>query len=73
MKYTIIIESGDGNYSAYVPDLLGCVAIGDTREEVAQNMKEAIEFHLEGILQDGEPIPKPSVISEQVEVVLYGL
>ncbi len=72
MKYTIIIESaqGEGNYSAYAPDLPGCVASGDTREEVAQNMKEAIEFHIEGMLKDGKPIPRPSIVSEQVDIAV---
>ncbi len=70
MKYTIIIESGEGNYSAYVPDLLGCVTTGETREEVIRNIKEAIKFHIEGLIEDGEPIPKPSIISEQVEIVV---
>ena len=70
MKYTIIIESGEGNYSAYVPDLLGCVTTGETREEVIRNIKEAIKFHIEGLIEAGEPIPKPSIISEQVEIVV---
>ena len=70
MKYTIIIESGKGNYSAYVPDLPGCVATGDTKGELIRNMKEAIELHIEGMLEDGEPIPKPFVISEQIEVAV---
>jgi predicted RNase H-like HicB family nuclease len=57
-KYTIIIEKGGGNYSAYCPDLPGVVSAAETEEETAELMKEAIEFHLEGLKEDGVPIPK---------------
>ena len=60
-KYAIVIEHGENNLSAYVPDLPGCVATGRTVEEIERTMKEAIEFHLEGMREDGLPIPKPSV------------
>ncbi|MBD3563461.1 type II toxin-antitoxin system HicB family antitoxin, partial [Planktothrix sp. FACHB-1355] len=49
MRYAVVIEKAEGNYSAYVPDLPGCVSVGDTIEEVKQNIQEAIEFHLEGM------------------------
>jgi predicted RNase H-like HicB family nuclease len=67
MKYAVVIESGRKNYSAYVPDLPGCVSTGRTLEEVERNIKEAIEFHLDGLRQDGEPIPEPSTHCEYVE------
>ena len=59
-RYAVIIESGPNNYSAYVPDLPGCVTAGDTVEEVRQLIQEAIEFHLEGMRLHGEPIPEPT-------------
>ena len=67
MKYAVVIESGSNNYSAYVPDLPGCASTGKTLEEVERNIKEAIEFHLEGLREDGEPIPQPSTLCEYVE------
>ena len=60
MRYAIVIEKADGNYSAYVPDFPGCVATGTTLEEVEQQIREAIEFHLDGMREDGIPIPMPS-------------
>ena len=57
MKYAVVIEKAKSNYSAYVPDLPGCIATGMTLEEVEREVREAIEFHLEGMRQDGEPIP----------------
>lgn len=68
MKYAVIIEKAKNNYSAYVPDLPGCVATGKTREETAQNIREAIAFHLEGLREDGIPIPDPQTSAESVEV-----
>jgi len=56
MRYAVIIEQAGGNFSAYVPDLPGCVATGDTREEASANIREAIRFHLEGLRADGYPI-----------------
>ena len=67
LKYGVVIESGANNYSAYVPDLPGCVSTGRTLEEVQRNIKDAIEFHLEGMREDGEPIPQPSTRCEYVE------
>jgi predicted RNase H-like HicB family nuclease len=61
MQYAVVIEHAPGtNYSAYVPDLPGCVSTGDTIEEVGQNIQEAIEFHLRGMREDGDPIPEPT-------------
>ena len=68
MKYAIVIEKAEGNYSAYVPDLPGCVATGSTVEEVEQQMREAIEFHLEGMREDGDPIPPPNSHVEYVDI-----
>ena len=68
MKYAVIIEKAANNYSAYVPDLPGCVATGKTREATAQNIREAIAFHLEGLREDGMPIPEPQTSAEFVEV-----
>ena len=69
-KYTIIIEKGEGNYSAYCPDLHGVVSAGVTEEETAELMKEAIELHLEGLKEDRIPIPKPTISAIYVEVVV---
>lgn len=68
MKYAIVIEKAESNYSAFVPDLPGCVATGATIAEVEAQIKEAIEFHLEGMRTDGEPIPLPSSSVEYVDV-----
>ena len=68
MQYLVIVEKGASSYGAHVPDLPGCVAVGETKDEVLALIREAIEFHLEGMKQDGEPIPPPSSTSELVEV-----
>lgn len=68
VHYAIVIEKGEGNYGAYVPDLPGCVATGQTVEETERSIQEAIEFHLEGMRADGLPIPEPSSRVEYVEV-----
>lgn len=68
MRYAILIEKGETSYGAYVPDLPGCVAVGETLEEVRVLIKEAIEFHLEGMKEEGLTIPEPSTQSEYVEV-----
>jgi predicted RNase H-like HicB family nuclease len=60
MRYAIVIEKSEGNYGAYVPDLPGCVATGDTIEEIRLKMREAIAFHIEGMRADGSPIPPPT-------------
>lgn len=68
MRYAVVIEQAGENYSAYVPDLPGCVATGATLEEVERQIREALEFHLEGMRQDGLPIPKPSSRVEYINV-----
>lgn len=60
MRYAIVIEKGDTSFSAYVPDLPGCVAVGATEEEVRQLIREAIQFHLDGLREDNLPIPEPT-------------
>ena len=68
MRYAVVIEDAGANYSAYVPDLPGCVATGATIREVEKNIREAIELHLDGMREDGEPIPPPSSQVEYVDV-----
>jgi predicted RNase H-like HicB family nuclease len=67
MRYAIVIERAESNLSAYVPDLPGCIATGATVDEVKANIQEAIDFHLEGMREDGDPIPPPTSISDYVE------
>jgi predicted RNase H-like HicB family nuclease len=67
-RYAIVVEDAGTNLAAYVPDLPGCVATGRTREEVERLIREAIELHLEGIIEDGLPIPEPSSQVDYVEV-----
>lgn len=67
-KYLVIYEKADGNWAAYVPDLPGCVAVADTREEVAQLIREAIAFHIEGMKEEGLPIPEQTAEAESVSV-----
>lgn len=67
-RFLIIVEKANGNYSAYSPDLPGCVATGSTREEAEQNMHEAIEQHVKGLSEDNLPIPKSESIAEYVAV-----
>jgi predicted RNase H-like HicB family nuclease len=68
MRYAIVIEKAEGNYAAYVPDLPGCVATGATIEDTERSIREAIEFHVEGLRADGLPIPEPSSRVEYVDV-----
>ena len=68
MRYAIVIEKAENNYSAYVPDLPGCIATGDSLEEVEVEIREAIEFHLEGLREDGVPIPPPQSRVDYVDV-----
>jgi len=68
MKYAVVIEQGSNSFGAYVPDLPGCVAAAETREEVVQLIQKAIEFHLEGLREEGQSIPAPSSSIEFVEV-----
>jgi predicted RNase H-like HicB family nuclease len=67
MRYVMIIEEGKRNYSAYLPDLPGCIATGKTIEEVKQRMREAVALHLRGMREDGLPIPAPTSRVEYVE------
>lgn len=68
MRYMVVIEEGPDSFGAYVPDLPGCVAAADTREEVLRLIREAIEFHLEGLRGEGASLPQPHSYSEFVEV-----
>ena len=70
MKYTIVIEKAPNNYAAYVPDLPGCVATAGTRAEVIQLMREGIAFHLDGLREDGVPVPPPQATAVEVDVAL---
>ncbi|MBK6561531.1 type II toxin-antitoxin system HicB family antitoxin [Candidatus Amarobacter glycogenicus] len=66
MRYAVVIEKAPGNYSAYVPDLPGCVAVGDSLAEVELAIREAIRFHVVGLREDGLPVPPPSAMVEHV-------
>lgn len=66
MQYAMIVEKGENNFSAYFPDLPGCIATGETLDEVKERMREALELHLRGMREDGLPIPEPSLV-EYVE------
>jgi predicted RNase H-like HicB family nuclease len=68
MRYTVILEQGEDSWGAHVPDLPGCVAAGDTRDEVLRLIREAIELHIEGLLQEGLPVPEPKSEGEVVEI-----
>ena len=68
MRYAIVIEQAGGNFSAYVPDLPGCVATGATVAEVEEQIREAIAFHLDGLREDGVPAPLPSSQVEYVDI-----
>ena len=71
MKYLVVIEEGENGFGAYVPDLPGCIAAAASREEVARLIHKAIQFHLDGLAEDGLPIPLPHSSSEVVEVVAH--
>ena len=68
MRYGIVIEKGETSYGAYVPDLPGCVAVGETQAEVEALIREAIQFHIEGLREEGLPVPEPMSSFEYVEV-----
>ena len=68
MQYTVIVEKGAATWGAYVPDLPGCIAAGDSREEVLALIREAIEFHVAGLIEQGEAVPEPHSFSEMVEI-----
>ena len=68
MEYLVVVEKGKSSYGAYVPDLPGCVAVGETRREVLKLIREGVELHIESLREAGEPIPPPSSKSEIVKV-----
>ena len=68
MKYAVVYEKAPGNFSAYVPDLPGCIATGATRQEIKRNIREAMAFHIEGMRLEHLPIPEPGTWTETVEV-----
>jgi predicted RNase H-like HicB family nuclease len=68
MKYAVIIEKSETGYGAYVPDLPGCVAVGKTLNETERMIREAVEFHLQGLREDGIAVPEPSAVAQYVEV-----
>ena len=67
-KYAVVVERGANNYSTYVPDLPGCVTTGRTVEEIKTNILEAIELHLEGLAEDGSPVPESTSVAIEVEL-----
>ncbi len=67
-KFLIVIEKVNGNYSGYVPDLPGCIATGKTKEETENNLYEAIEMHIQGMIQDNQPIPGSEAVAEYIMV-----
>jgi predicted RNase H-like HicB family nuclease len=71
-KYAIVIEQGPNNLSAYVPDLPGCITTGRTVEEIEHNIREAMELHLDGLREDGEPIPDPHTAVAYIELQQVG-
>ena len=68
MQYLVVIEHGPASFGAYVPDLPGCAAVAESREEVEELIREAIEFHIEGLRIDGRPVPKASSTSQLVSI-----
>ncbi|NDQ58024.1 MAG: type II toxin-antitoxin system HicB family antitoxin [Acidipila sp.] len=68
MRYMVVIERGEKSWGAHVPDLPGCIAVAETRGEVVRLLREAIDFHIQGLREDGLPVPQPSSESEIVEV-----
>ena len=68
MRYAIVIERGEGNYSAYAHDVPGCAAVGDTLDEVKREFAEALQFHFEGLREDGQLVPVPTSMVDYVEV-----
>lgn len=67
-RFLVVVEKADGNYSAYSPDLPGCIATGKTRDQAARRMHEVIEFHLEGLREDGLAVPRPTSSAEYVAI-----
>ena len=71
MKYTVIIEKGPTSYGAYVPDLPGCIAVAASEQEVREQIREAIDFHIQGLQEEGIPVPLPASSADEVEVDLH--
>ncbi len=71
LKYVVVVEKADSGYGASVPDLPGCVAVGDTIEDVEKLIREAIEVHIEGLRQEGLPVPEPSAMAREINI--YGM
>ena len=69
-RFLIVIEKANGNYSAYCPDLPGCVATGETREETERNMHEAVEMHVRGLIEDKVPVPEGAALGEYIAVTI---
>ena len=69
VKFAVVIEKGENNFSAYVPDLPGCVAAADSLEETEQLIREAIEIHIRGMREDGLEVPEPTSLAREVEVL----
>ena len=67
-RFLIVVERAEGNYSAYSPDLPGCIATGKTPQEAIANMREAVQLHIEGLLEDNLPIPEPQATAEYISV-----
>jgi len=67
MRYAVVIERAESNYAAYVPDLPGCVSTGETLEEVERNIWEAMQFHIDGLKEDGISVPEPSAVCEYID------
>jgi predicted RNase H-like HicB family nuclease len=67
MKYLVVIEKAERNYAAYIPDLPGCIATGATLDELHENIRSAVAMHLEGLREDGLPVPEPQTQAEFVE------
>ena len=67
MRYAVVIERAEGNYAAYVPDLPGCVSSGETLEEVERRIREAMQFHIDGLKEDGISVPEPTAVCEYIE------
>ena len=68
MRYAIVVEKAENNYSAYAPDLPGCIATGSTVKEAEQEIQAAIQFHIEGLREDGLPVPAPDSVVEYLEI-----
>lgn len=68
MEYVVVIEKSETGYGAYLPDLPGCVAVGETREETLSLIRDAVDFHIESLRENGEPVPSPSATAEKIAV-----